>query len=179
MHRLINPARWPYALVAYVVAGAIVGALIPQLQTAAAKVGLRPGMGSFAVVNFILPLVAVAVAFAYPRYRTCWLGAVLMTAALILGRLFVANPDPTAWTTPFLAKNVHPILAIAWLGYAVVGTCSVAVFSRWRRVERPDPARYCDCGYPLYALTRPRCPECGVTLDAARVAQSPPPDRQS
>lgn len=179
MPRLINPDRWPYALAAYILAGAILGALLPTLQTTAARIGLRAGLGAFACVNLFMPLVAVAVAFAYPRFWTAWLGAILMSASLILARLCVANPNPLTWTLPFLAKSIHPILVVAWLGYALVGTGTVAVASNWRKVDRPDPARHCECGYPLHALTRPRCPECGTTLDARRVAQSLPPDASS
>lgn len=78
-------------------------------------------------------------------------------------------PDLIVWARYFLQ----------WLGLCVglgVACCFVAAV-RHRRLDalaERDAHRCRKCGYLLYGLPEPRCPECGEPFDPARLAGERP-----
>ena len=61
------------------------------------------------------------------------------------------------------------LLVLCFVGMALVGclACYWVVAEILRRWRRPDRVGLCEtCGYNLYGLPQPRCPECGTTFRA-------------
>ena len=77
---------------------------------------------------------AIGLGIAVPLLRTAWLGAVGMTGAYIAG-LGVVHPPPLPANVADLPRLVPPVLAIACLGYGILGTVAVLVK---RTVSRGD-----------------------------------------
>ncbi len=107
-------------LAVYVAGGLALGVADSLLGRVAQQAGLRPGVATAVSVNALMPLLAVTLAVLCPLVRTAWGGAVGMTLALIAG-LACAHPLP-AWDPGTLLRAIHPVLAVAWLGYGILGT---------------------------------------------------------
>ena len=83
--------------------------------------------------------------------------------------LGMMSNDPAVWLWLFLE----------YLGIVVAAgaICSfVSVVRQWRMDAVTERAEnHCrKCGYLLYGLNRPRCPECGEPFDASKLATPPP-----
>jgi hypothetical protein len=120
--------KWWASLPVYLLGGFALGLVNPALRGFVGQLGVRPGLATAALVNILLPLLAIGLAVAWPRLMTAWLGAVGMTAAFILG-LAVANPQLQPWDFLTLLRSVPPVLVVACLGYGVLGSVS-ALLSR-------------------------------------------------
>ena len=115
-------------------------------------------------MNLLLPVVALVIAFAYPKWWTVVIGAGLLTLGVMastMGRLF--TPCFWDWTFPMWLQAAHPILVAATVGYAAIGLVVVAALRPWRRVGEPPVEGLCECGYPREGLENEPCPECGRT----------------
>ncbi len=59
------------------------------------------------------------------------------------------------------------LLVLCFVGAALAGclACCWVVGEVFRRWRRPDRSGLCEtCGYDLYGLPQPRCPECGTAF---------------
>jgi hypothetical protein len=122
--------RW-LVLAAYPAAGLFLGLADPLLGRLVQQLGMKPGVATAMSVNAFLPLVAVTLGVAYPRLVSVWAGAVCMTVGFGLG--LAAPYHHGEWSL----AEVPPVLVAAALGYAAVGTITLAV-PRLRRSLRAD-----------------------------------------
>jgi hypothetical protein len=117
---------------AYPVLGLALGLADPLLGRLAQQLGTKPGLATAVTVNLLLPLAAVAFGITHARVANAWLGAVLMTAGLIVGlaaqyaRGGVASPVEVLSAVP-------PVLVVAAVGYAILGTVAALVTTRYCR----------------------------------------------
>jgi hypothetical protein len=130
MNRLPSWSGWLVPL-AYPLAGLVLGLADPWLGQVARQLGTKPGVATAVTVNLLLPLVAVALGLARPRLGSAWLGAVTMTLGLIAG-LATQYGGLQNWTPAGLLAAVRPVLVLALLGYAVLGTLTVLAVRAWR-----------------------------------------------
>jgi hypothetical protein len=112
----------------YVLGGLALGLADEPLRQYVQQLGARPGLATAAIVNILLPVLAVALGIVCPRLATAWLGALCMTGAFLLGLAFVHAP-PQPWQLATLLSSVPPVLVVACLGYAFLGSVS-AMLSR-------------------------------------------------
>jgi hypothetical protein len=93
---------------------------------------------------------------------------------VLISVLFVTLVNALSWSpraaeTPFRAMGLIYLAAFVPLGVIAM-----------RRIPAPhDPGKCEGCGYPLYGLTSPRCPECGKGFDMAVLATLAPPPQTS
>jgi hypothetical protein len=120
----LSAGKWWVVLPLYVVGGLTLGLADHQLGRCVQQLGMRPGLATAASVNIVLPLLAVGLAVACPRLGTAWLGAVALTSAFVLGLSFV-YPPAHGWDPVAVVRSVPPVLVMACLGYAILGTVSV------------------------------------------------------
>jgi hypothetical protein len=118
-------------LAAYPAASLLLGLADPLLGRLVQQLGLKPGVATAMSVNIFLPLVAIALAVAFPRLVSVWAGASFMTVGFGLG--LAAQYHRGEWSL----ADVPPVLVAAALGYAAVGTIALAV-SRLRRRLHAD-----------------------------------------
>ncbi|HOW70157.1 MAG TPA: hypothetical protein PKY77_06095 [Phycisphaerae bacterium] len=63
-----------------------------------------------------------------------------------------------------------------WMGGAF-NICIIPLFhSAWKIPPSPAPHECAHCGYFLYGLTEPRCPECGTPFPLEKLAMMKPPE---
>jgi len=168
----IPPERWRLILCLYTAGGLVLGLAQPLLCAAMYRLGKPPGIGTALDVNLFMPLLTIALAFAYPRLWTAALGAMLASAAFHIGSRLTENPQFWLWTLMGIVGKVHPILVAACIGYAAIGMVTSSLVRPWRDVGPHDTPLRCDaCGYLLVNLTQPRCPECGANFDPGRIAR--------
>jgi hypothetical protein len=118
--------RWWLVLSGYAIGGLALGLADAALGRGVGQFGLRPGLATAAIVNLLLPALAVGLALARPRLAMAWLGALVMTAAFTLG-LAGAHPREGGWEIGPLLRAIPPVLVMAGLGYAVVGSLAVLI----------------------------------------------------
>ena len=128
-------SRWLVllALAAYPALGLLLGLADPLLGRLAQQVGTKPGVATAVTVNLLLPLAAIALALAHGRLGVAWLGAVLMTAGLVVG-LAAHYARGAVWSPAELLSAVPPVLVAAAVGYAVLGTMAALVTARCCRL---------------------------------------------
>lgn len=170
--RYVPPQRWPVVLGLYLLIGA--ASASTWAEVLAEKWLHRAGLGTFAVINLVLPLAAVAMAIWYPRIRTAISGAVLLMAGFVLVRMLIEQPRVWTWTPALVANKTSPIHVAATVGYMAVSGLAAAVIGPWRRVGLPDEDQRCPCGYLLSGLESANCPECGRVVGGRL---QPPPRR--
>jgi hypothetical protein len=122
----LSAAAWWTVLPLYLLGGLALGLADPQLGRGAQQLGVRPGLATAVSVNLLLPLLAVVLAVTCPRLATAWLGAVGLAGGFALGLAFVYWP-PRPWDAAALLRAVPPVLVLACLGYAVLGTLAALV----------------------------------------------------
>ena len=132
--------NWWVILPLYILGGLTFGLADHQLGRWVQQFGMKPGLATAASVNILLPLLAVGLAVARPKLATAWIGAVALTSAFVLG-LAVVYPPAQRWDALTLVRSVPPVLVMACLGYAVVGTVSVLVTRSIGRNGFESPAR--------------------------------------
>lgn len=139
----------------------------------------------------------MALLFTYPLWiAACWstYACVLFlpsVAALILfgiranaERLFRAGclllitwlPYPLLWYLERLHVNQEVLGMIGAGVFFVTGLYSLSyLVNAYHHPLTSIPPWCCQlCGYPLYALTEPRCPECGKSFDPTTIPAEPP-----
>jgi hypothetical protein len=114
---------WTF-LPGYLVAGLALGLADARLGQWVHQLGVRPGVATAASVNLVMPMLAIGLAAASRRVKTACLGAVAMTAAFTLG-LAVTYSQGRPWDVVSLLRSVPPVLVLACVGYAVIGTLTV------------------------------------------------------
>jgi ribosomal protein L40E len=80
---------------------------------------------------------------------------------VMLVNLFHWSPDNAK--VPFIIMG----------GMYLLGTLPLGVFAYRNVPASYDPSRCSRCGYLLYGLTEPRCPECGTPCDLSSVGGPP------
>jgi hypothetical protein len=118
-------AKWWIVLPIYLLGGLALGLADPQLGGALLPIAGKPGIATAMSVNILMPALVLLLAVVYPRLWTAWLGALVMTAAFIGG--LAVNYPPAGVDAMTLLMSVKPVLVLACLGYAVLGTVVVVV----------------------------------------------------
>ncbi len=134
----------PHLLLAplvYFLSGLGVGA--GPFQELAVALGVRPGVGTFVVINMILPVIAGLFGLLRPSPRSAGVGGLLLTLGYVAGAMLRRQPLPWLWSVPLLGAVTHPILLVAALGYAGIGVVAACVmrgvFDRSRADAMGDP----------------------------------------
>lgn len=98
-------------------------------------------------------------------------GFYLIPAATLI---WIGQCTVVLWAMPGFSARI--LIAVTGILYS--GALLKPMQQLWRNNYAPQrPAWLCkDCGYPLYGLTGPRCPECGRRFDPEAVPKAPPPD---
>jgi hypothetical protein len=126
MSFLLSKKSW-VVLPMYPACGLILGLLNPLLGSWVVHLGApKAGFATAISINILMPALALGLAVAYPRVWTALLGAVGMSAAFAVGMLIVHPPAPPVDVLAVLA-SVRPVLVLACVGYAVLGTIAVLV----------------------------------------------------
>jgi hypothetical protein len=129
--------RWWFVLPIYLLGGLVLGLIDPRLGQAVQQLGMKPGLATAASINFLLPLLAVALGIVHRHLTTAWLGAIGMTGAFMLG-LAIAYPQAQPWSAATLLAAVRPVMVMACLGYAALGSLTVLAVRRLLRGYDPS-----------------------------------------
>jgi hypothetical protein len=121
--------NWWLVVLVYLLGGLGLGLADPQLRQVIQRLGVKPGMATAAIVNVLLPLLAIALGLVHRRLLAAWFGAVGMTAAFVLGLAFV-YPRAQPCDAVTLLRAVPPVLVIACLGYALLGSLAALAARR-------------------------------------------------
>lgn len=73
--------------------------------------------------------------------------------------------------SPGTAKAPSIVMGAVYL----VSALPLAAFAYCNIPAEHDPSRCVKCGYLLYGLSEPRCPECGTAFDLSAVGEPPTP----
>lgn len=103
---------------------------------------------------------ATVVAGARARYPAAW-GLGLAHCAICI--VFVALINLLSWN-PSQAAGPFTVMGLA---YTVV-TLPICIIVFGRPPQVHEPWECAQCGYMLFGLREPRCPECGLAFDPAR-----------
>jgi hypothetical protein len=116
----------------YLIGGLALGLADPMLGRWAQQLGFRPGVATSASVNVLLPLLTIALGVTHRRVNSALLGAACMTLGFLLG-LAIEYPLPRPWDGALLLRSIPPVLAMAFVGYAILGSLT-ALLARavWR-----------------------------------------------
>jgi hypothetical protein len=120
----LSGGKWWLFLAIYGLAGYVPGVLDPWFGGWARSFGWRPGVATAVSVNLLLPLLAVGLALPHRRLGVALAGAVVLTLGFQTG-LATAYAKGHGWGIAALIRSVPPVLVLACLGYAVLGTVSV------------------------------------------------------
>lgn len=94
--------------------------------------------------------------------------ALLGTAHIAVSLLFVGLVNTLSWS-PSEAERPFAVMGGVYALGSFAWTWQLA-----RRAPRVrDPGRCANCGYLLFGLSVPRCPECGQPFDPAETASDP------
>ena len=116
--------RWWAVLPAYVIGGLVLGLADPWFGGLFRTLGVKPGLATAASVNLVMPVLAVGLAAIRPRIGTTLGGVVGMVGGFLVGLAAVYGRE--GWWNPLeLARGVSPVLVLASVGYAVIGTLTV------------------------------------------------------
>jgi len=124
MPHVASGKKW-LVLPIYLLAGFALGLGDPHFGRCLQQLGVKPGLATAASVNLVLPVLAILLAIVSARVPIALLGAVCMSAGLFLGLAAAYNPKP--WDAATLLSAVPPVLVLAGVGYAVIGTITVLV----------------------------------------------------
>ena|SRR6266851_3547234 len=116
----------------YLIGGLTLGLADPLLSSWVQQLGFRPGLATAASVNILLPLLTLGLGVAHRRVSTALLGAACMTLGFLLG-LAIEYPPPRPWDVALLLRSIPPVLVMACVGYAVLGTlAALATRAIWK-----------------------------------------------
>ena len=128
----VCPKYWWLTLWTYPVLGLALGLADPWLGRVAQQLGTKPGVATAVSVNLLLPLAAGGLGLVAARLGSAWLGAATMTLGFGVGLAICYVPAIPAWSFAGLLRAIPPVLLVAALGYAVLGTLAVLVGRAWR-----------------------------------------------
>lgn len=160
-------------LLAYIFAALAVASASPLLRAVAVNSGQSPFLSNFILVVFAIPAIIFALSAAYPALKLALVGASALTlttsAAFAIGnKLFTSGPgcyacipSATAAPVPFLITDMSTAVLLAWPMYIAIALMGAWLARPWRQVGPSEPGNCENCGYSLFGLTEPRCPECG------------------
>lgn len=155
------PRRWASAARWLLVAGAAscaIGYLVMILVDVETVMGSGP-------VLFLLGVALMVVGAHLERWRAFAVGLAHVCICILFTVLVNSlNWSPGEAYPPFALMGGVYTLAMVPL--------SLWLASRIPREAQPDACVH--CGYLLYGLTEPRCPECGHEFDPARILKLPP-----
>jgi hypothetical protein len=116
----------------YVIGGLAPGLADPLVGHWVQQLGFRAGLATAASVNILLPLLAIGLSVAHRRVRNALLGAASMTLGFLLG-LAIEYPPPRPWDVALLLRSIPPVMAMACVVYAVLGTLTaLAARAVWK-----------------------------------------------
>lgn len=151
------------------------------------RLGLRPGLAIFAMLNLLLPAITLVLAWRWPRHDSVWASAFLIYAGWLVGTMFRREPMFWQWTPGFAARTAHPamiagVVIVGGLGSMLAPASRLIRDSRTPRPPEADEGSCPGCGYSLIGIEHDRCPECGITvpgfgahtLDPPAKADQPP-----
>jgi hypothetical protein len=127
-------------LVGYAAVGLVLGLSDPWLGQLAQQFGVRPGVATAVSVNVLMPLAAISLGLAHARLFFAWTGAVVMMCGFVAGLSAQYAVTPPGWSLGAVVGSITPMLIVATLGYAVLGTMSVW-FGRTRGPSRGNEAK--------------------------------------
>jgi hypothetical protein len=127
---------WWLVLLAYPVAGLVLGLADPALGRVAQQLGMKPGVATAVSVNALLPLVAVVLGLAHGRIGRAWIGAAAMTLGLVAGLATWYSGGVVDWSPAGLVGALRPVVVLAGLGYGILGTIAALAVRARRRPER-------------------------------------------
>jgi len=136
----LSVEKWWVILPLYVLGGLAFGLADHQLGRWVGEFGMKPGLATAASVNVFLPLLVVGLAVARPKLGTAWFGAIALTLAFIFG-LAIVYPQAHRGDPVALIRAVPPVLVMACLGYAILGTLSVVLTRSMRKHRLLRPTR--------------------------------------
>jgi hypothetical protein len=137
----------------------VVGWLL-VIPTAETVIGSGP-------VILILALSTIIVGLILRHYRGVIAGAADCGVCVLFFILVVA----LRWSP----RDAHQPFLI--MGFLYVAVRTPLTILAWRLPPQGRPPWQCQiCGYNLFGLSEPRCPECGAGFDPARLAELTPPD---
>lgn len=158
--RYVDPKWWKLTLASCFAAGALLN--LAWMEFFANYLFGRAGLGTFSSVNFILPVIVGFAAYCYPKVRVAAMAAFMAFLGYLCVGLFKAEPQPWRWNVPVMMQALHPVLAVACVGYMVLAMTTAAFTKKYRRVGREDDRFRCPaCGYLLVGVRAGVCPECG------------------
>jgi hypothetical protein len=117
----------------YVIGGLALGLADPRFGRCVQQLGFRPGFATAASVNILLPLLAISLGAVHRRISTSLYGAACMTLGFLFGLAF-EYPPPRPWDVALFLHTIPPVLVVACVGYAVLGTLTALVArALWRK----------------------------------------------
>jgi hypothetical protein len=138
------PATMPkccWSIVAYVGLGLALGLCDPSFGRIPQQFALKPGLATAVSVNLLMPCAAIAIGLLHGRLVLAWVGAVIMSCGFIagLGVQYAVGIREWSWTS--ILGSIPPILVVATLGYACLGSVAVWVrqASGWSRRKPTQP----------------------------------------
>ncbi len=117
-------------------------------------------------IILLLALIGIILAWS-AGYRAL---ALLGLANALICLLFFSLVISLNWKPPD-AKTPFAIMGFLY----TLSTLPIACWLTQRAPGRPNPWECLECGYLLYGLTEPRCPECGRVFDPAVLNTIHPP----
>ncbi len=126
--------RWRWLLLlAYPVCGLALGLADPSLCGLAGQAGVKPGVATGVSVDVLLPLVAVALGLGHGRLWAAWAGAVGLALGFTAGLVVCYPAGVREWSPLGLLDSIPPVMALAAVGYAGLGTVAALVSrARWK-----------------------------------------------
>jgi len=130
--RFATTGSWWLVFPFYPFCGLVLGLADARLGGWVQQFGLRLGLATAASVNARLPLLAIGIAVAHQRMGIAWLGAAGMVLGFLLG-LAIVHPRVFPWDAGTLLRSIPPVLVLACVGYAVLGTLTaLAARAVWK-----------------------------------------------
>lgn len=169
---LVNPGKW------WLLGGLAGAALVEALLRPSVSCGLQDspwGMVSALIVAALLVgawKAGETIDHAFPILLYGMIGSMLSA------RYFL--PSPASYVAIAFGAPFNPYAHLAeFVACVLVVGVACALTARARRLfpisaRRPAQGRCRRCGYLLYGLPEPRCPECGEPFDPAEVHRSRP-----
>ena len=129
----VKPRFVVFVLVAYVLAGAALGLVLPGLKAAAGSAWGRPGLAVALVVNIAMPLLVVALSAAYPKLGVALLGTFLATLAFLTAGGPQSPPLGRDWLLAAV-QQIRPLFVVACIAYHLLAVATVLLIRPWRPV---------------------------------------------
>jgi hypothetical protein len=116
----------------YPLFGLALGLADPALGTVVQQLGIKAGAATAISVNMLMPVAAVALGLVWARVGSAWFGAALMTLGFVIGLAIRYSTANQGWSLVGIPRSIPPVLIVAGLGYAVLGTFAALIGRGWR-----------------------------------------------